>query len=47
MPTVDELVALYGSVGWGAYTNDPDGAGLHAFVDIIGADLSSPESAEQ
>lgn len=25
IPTVDELVALYDSVGGGAYTNDPDG----------------------
>ena len=25
VPNVDELVALYGSVGWGAYTNDRDG----------------------
>ncbi|WP_260981073.1 GNAT family N-acetyltransferase [Curtobacterium pusillum] len=24
-PTSDELVALYGSVGWTAYTRDPDG----------------------
>lgn len=24
LPTTDELVALYGSVGWSLYTNDPD-----------------------